>query len=659
MSLPPKNTGDELAAVEYNTVQALAEQALRPTNNLSELASPTTARTNLGLAAVAASGDYDDLASAPVINDGSLDFAILDKFRQILFGIGSDGLITLARLVALSVAGDLTGPDYTLVESADGGFAIEDKHRNILFAIGVNGVSIGIAPGTGSGGTTVTATGTTTARTLADEHAISLHAKQFGAEGDGVGNDTTEVTALHDAAVARGDRYAYLNTGTYSVSSLALVWNAIFTGQGALTGSYRKHVAPPHAPAAPPPVSGVRPAVHLTHALAAGSSVKVVFLGDSTTTINANQNAQSEYITPLIRAKFLADNPGKAFTFVNLAIASTTWDDLDGIPGAGPLSFVSGLWYTDTGKDWLDYAKDEAPDVLVFNFGMNYSPFTVSKFRSIMTKIAGWAKQPDKIFVTNQNATMMSGSYPTQAQQEGRDAVAHFVRTHAMKGGGGLIDVNRQFVKLRDGIDLLNQPIKTVATNAAVTSGSYTFASECRDFALDFTLGNATTFWAAATTMEIQIGSRTGNTLVIDKDGSGNLAVTVKADTGQDSIARAVTAIPASTTVFKMFVKGGHLFLGSSGYITLIDALVERHGGLFTPRIRSLDGGGSLVATSYTVVNAGVGEPFKFMPVVVDSDFYGGTVYGGSTANHPSSIAAQLVLAPVVEATNLCIAEAG
>lgn len=648
-----------LTAAQQNVVAAQADDALKPSGNLAGLASAATARTNLGLATVAASGDYDDLANRPVVDDASADYVILDAYGSILFQITAAGLAKIARLARLDIAGEIIGPDWTIEESDDPGFVIEDGYRSVIAQIGSDGAVTGFAAGSGgAGATAVIATGTTTSQTLADEHAILLHAKQFGAQGDGVSNDTSELKALHDAALARGDRYAYLTGGTYDAPSLTDVGDVIFVGEGTITSAYRKRVIPRHAPTPPTPISGVRPAIHLTQARAAGASVKVVFLGDSTTTINANQNAQSEYITPLIRAKFMRDNPGIAFTFVNLAIGGTTFDDLDGIPGATPLSFVSGLWYTNPLQDWLDYAEAEAPDVVVFNFGMNYSPFTTSKFRSVMTKIAAWATMPDLIFCTNKVSSLMIAGHQEQTPQEGRDRVAHYQRTYAWKNGYGVIDMNRRFVLARDGFDILHQPIKTVATSVSVTSGSYTFGSECHDFSLDFTLANAATFWAAATTLEIQIGSKTGNTLVIDKDGGGNLAVTVLADTGIDSIARAVTAIPATTTVFKMFAKGGHLFLGSSGYITLIDALVERHGGLFTPRIRSLDGGGSLVATSYTVDSAGIGVPSLYMPMLTDADIYSAGVYGGSDINHPSSISAQIVDAAVIEATNLCIAEA-
>lgn len=659
MAVYPKAAGDELPATDWNIVAAQAADALKPSGNLAGLASAATSRTNLGLHAVAASGDYDDLGNRPIEDDANDDFVILDTYGNILFQLTAAGLAKLARLEQIDVDGDVTGPDWTIEEGTSAGFVIEDGYRSIIAQIDTDGTVTGFAAGSGgAGATAVIATGTTASQTLADEHAILLHAKQFGATADGVANDTSELQSLHDAAKARGDRFAYLTTGTYDAPSLIDVSDVIFVGEGSLTSAYRKRVIPRHAPTPPAPTSGVRPAIHLTTAAAAGSAVKVVFLGDSTTTINANQNAQSEYITPLIRQKFMLDNPGVTFTFVNLAIASTTFDDLDGIPGATPLSFVTGLWYTDVGQDWLVYAEDELPDVVVFNFGMNYSPFTTSLFRSVMTKIAGWSKVPDLIFCTNKVSSLMVAGHQEQTPQEGRDRVAGYQRTYAMKNGHGLIDMNRRFVLVRDGFDLLNQPIATLATSQAVTSGSYTFGTECHDFSLDFTLGNAATFWAAATTLEIQIGSKTGNTLVIDKDGGGNLAVTVLADTSIDSVARTVTSISASTTVFKMFAKGGHLFLGSSGYITLIDALVERHGGLFYPRIRSLDGGGSLVATSYTVNTAGIGVPRLYMPMLTDEEIYSGGDYGGSTINHPSGLSAALVDAAVIEATNLCIAEA-
>jgi hypothetical protein len=81
--------------------------------------------------------------------------------------------------------------------------------------------------------TTVTATGSTTARSLADRAADAVNVKDFGAVGDGVTDDT----AAFNAAIATGDP-VYIPTGNYrlngSVTSLRRLYatGASFSGAG-------------------------------------------------------------------------------------------------------------------------------------------------------------------------------------------------------------------------------------------------------------------------------------------------------------------------------------------------------------------------------------------------------------------------------------------
>ena len=65
----------------------------------------------------------------------------------------------------------------------------------------------------------VTATGSTTARTLAARFAESYNVKDFGAVGNGTTNDTAAFTAMFAAVQAAGGGSMYVPPGTYSIPS--------------------------------------------------------------------------------------------------------------------------------------------------------------------------------------------------------------------------------------------------------------------------------------------------------------------------------------------------------------------------------------------------------------------------------------------------------
>ena len=86
----------------------------------------------------------------------------------------------------------------------------------------------------GLNSSSVTATGSTTARTLANRFADVVNVKDFGAVGDGVADDTAAIQAAINAAAASGGGFVFFNKGSYRITSAISINSSgiVLAGQG-------------------------------------------------------------------------------------------------------------------------------------------------------------------------------------------------------------------------------------------------------------------------------------------------------------------------------------------------------------------------------------------------------------------------------------------
>lgn len=219
-------------------------------------------------------------------------------------------------------------------------------------------------------------------------------------------------------------------------------------------------------------------------------SVNVVFVGTSITEgINAQMEGYNIWVENFMRG-LTSKFPNIEFTYTNLGLGSRKLSDLVnpyfiGVPNQDPgnsSGFYRAIgtysWQTPSviGKSWIDHIKDQTPDLVILNFGMNSSSSSPDTFQNNLEKaistFRGYTKSPSIVLLTEMLPTLNSDPY---LDNNGKIKLLNErIRTVAKTSGTGLIDVERNWQLLRDGKDplIVQRTTLTLDSFTQITGGS-------------------------------------------------------------------------------------------------------------------------------------------------------------------------------------------
>ncbi len=328
----------------------------------------------------------------------------------------------------------------------------------------------------------VTGAGQVTPRTLADRFAAIPTVLDQGATGDGGSDDGAVLTALTKPHA--------LPAGSYAISadSLPAVRPYYLSGAGELVD--------PNATETPlrarqkllndrgfgysigmlasmlPDLAGPQPDLGTLNAAFALGSAKIVVIGDSIAEAVSDVEEENSWAA-LFRQALERAFPAIDFTVVNLslgsrhaqhladanylALASEPADKDLGFHRSPATAFPRESWAAGSteGKAWRDHVKDEAPDLLVWALGMNNFHLSGQEFYAAVTGFLdyanSWTKAPSVALATTFLPTRLDPTY--RDRQAAHDGHYRILRDLAVIRRLGLIDANRVYHFLRDGVD--------------------------------------------------------------------------------------------------------------------------------------------------------------------------------------------------------------
>lgn len=490
-----------------------------------------------------------------------------------------------------------------------------------------------------------------TPRTVENKLGETISAKDKGAMGDGVTDDAPSIEAAV-VEVHPSNDVVVLPVGTYDVTAATPnIHKAHLFGAGALKGAYRKPVVRA-LDSAWVASSNFSVSAHAPRLLTANRP-KVVLVGDSIasfTSISVTDKADNlEY---MLRAKLREACPKKEIDFVNRSVGGKRYYDL----GRDEAVDLSGYdWYAaNPGRPWMEYIKDQNPDVVFLSFGMNDGAnwmagnFQPNATFAVVEKLRALPKVPDIVFCTNILPSLSAAdpNYSSKDMQEGRDAVAGFIRSWAEMMGCGYLDFNRAANALRDGRDIMDCYLERQDVNVG---GSFPITSsiECRDYSLWFRInGYPADFLANGLTFKLS--PHPNNFLVLSTSG-GFFRVIVYTQGGgyrqYEELTNVAAPLPGTSPVFEFSLSRNRVELLIDG-VAIFKGPVIRYGGSFVPVVTYT---GTAVAPLTRTLLTGVERPYK--PRVSDFDIYRAE-HGGNGINHVNAMGARVFFAEVIDKAN-------
>ena len=407
----------------------------------------------------------------------------------------------------------------------------------------------------------------------------------------------------------------------------------------------------------------------------ATSTPTVVIVGDSTSTISANQVSRPELLYSILMRRLREDNPTKTITFYNRSIGGCTWATLASTSTSPPGGGVAApIWTWTASTTWLNQIAALTPDLVIVNFGINdtygLAPVDVV---TCLTAFKNFSKKPDILIIANKQPILAN---PDPLKNAGCLNAAGFLRTMCLSNGTnlgisglpplGLIDMGRQFNAIGRGFDpgdqLLQRTINVAQGGSpitGITTFPYTFPQCNGDFYLNVT------FPAQATTL---FGSGVFGTIALDanswglfqfKWASGNVWHIVYSLQNGGSGTADVGRIGAAQTIgsgdvqVEITLKREHLFVECNGVNTspVYDGPITRFAGPFSPVLTfsALTQSPNMTINEYA---PGICHPYT--PAATDVQLFGSVAdgsEGGNASNHMTSYGVSAVDMAVLEST--------
>lgn len=373
----------------------------------------------------------------------------------------------------------------------------------------------------------------------------------------------------------------------------------------------------------------------------------VVLVGDSLTTpfIIDSVNTTSTFESYL-RRKVVEYNP--TAKFYNRGIGGARYYELAKSTSNMATPNDNYPWYSDISKRWLAYVEDVKPDVIFIALGMNdgngwdAGAFQQPFFFSLMDELRSISSKPEIVFCTCTLPSNVNPATSSEAMQRGRDAIAGWVRSFALKTGSSMMDFHRRFKCLRDGVDpcLASYARKTI--NRAVTL-PYEHPTDCEVYSATITLDDPA---VATTGLVFNLSSYATNILSLKYvEGTGRWTTTVYTGTNNSVGISIMENLPgpepmSGTQIF--FTMNGDIVTIMVGVNTVpvFSAPVVRFGGKFTPKI---SGTGSII------LNFIQGTLVPVKSELTDYDIYNTDGDGGNGLNHPTARATSRIYGRVID----------